>query len=271
MIKILLLKVLFVASVAAPLRPAEVVIFGIWVLFVSFLKCFIGLASDRCQALLSSPNATFWQHARCGVLILCILTNDLAWMAAGLGIAQELGFNSSLFWMVDEACVAVEAVQVALRYVIHGISVYIRRKQSSRCHEEGQDVGLGDAHAEEELRQRLYILDLSTDTVISILGVTHLAMILRLRGRPQFQAVDLALLLNLRFAVVGLWYRARKHLRFRTLTRRLNSGFADADIEQLVASQATCTICMDSMKACFYIYFSSASRDAFVCVRRDAT
>lgn len=243
--KFFLLKILLLGAVVPP-RGHEIATFAMWVLSSGFMKLFVGLASDRCQALVSSPVATKWQHCRCAALLAYILATNFTWMVAGLRYAwSAASINWWLLWTIDEACVAVEATHAALRYAVHAVDAWRSGHPAP-----GSSPEEAPSEQVEEARNSLfYLMDLSADLMLCLLSLTHHGMVLWIRGRPQLQLIDLALLVNLRFLLAGAWQRGARHLQYRRLTQRLRSGYADADAAELAATEAVCTICMDPMKA----------------------
>jgi hypothetical protein len=84
---------------------------------------FVGLAKDRCEALLSSPRPASLQHFRCLSLLLAILANDCMWIASYItnmgDDAQKL--SHALLWLFDAVTVAVEASTAMVKYGEHWV------------------------------------------------------------------------------------------------------------------------------------------------------
>lgn len=249
MLRFILLKVVFLGAVVSP-HPADVAAYLLWAFTTGFMKAFVGLARDRGDALLSSPNATLWQHLRCSALLLCMLANDAAWIAAGIRLAGATApLSWALLWLFDAACVGVEGLHAGIRYVVQGLDRW-RSYCSSDQDQNGDSCStpLSEAHAESR-SQFLYSLDLCADLALHALNLAHYAHILRLRGGLKMQLIDLALLTDVKFLIVAAWRRGQGHLQYRRLTHKLRYCFPDAAPEDLAQpGGVTCAICMENMK-----------------------
>lgn len=91
-----------------------------WFLMMGYFKMFVGLAGDRCEALLSSPASTPLQHLRCLALLLGILAHVAGWMADYVRDpgrwAEGGGLSAAALWLFDGATVVVEATHGTIKY-----------------------------------------------------------------------------------------------------------------------------------------------------------
>ena len=252
MLRFILLKVVFLGAVVSP-HPADVAAYLLWAFTTGFMKAFVGLARDRGDALLSSPNATALQHLRCSALLLCMLCNDAAWIAAGVRLAGSAApLSWALLWLFDAACVGVEGLHAGIRYIVQGVD----RWRSYWSHSEDDSCSNPISEADAEARsQFLYSLDLCADLALHALNLAHYAHILRLRGGLRMHLIDLALLTDVKFLMAAAWRRGHGHLQYRRLTHKLRYCFPDAAPEDLAQPEGvTCAICMESMKVRFDLF-----------------
>ena len=79
---------------------------------------FVGLAGDRCEALLSSPSSTPFQHLRCMALLGGILAHVCGWMADYVSVLQgeQARLGSAVLWLFDGATIIVEATHGIIKY-----------------------------------------------------------------------------------------------------------------------------------------------------------
>ena len=79
---------------------------------------FVGLAGDRCEALLSSPSSTPFQHLRCMALLGGILAHVCGWMADYVTVLQgeQARLSSAVLWLFDGATIIVEATHGIIKY-----------------------------------------------------------------------------------------------------------------------------------------------------------
>lgn len=94
---------------------------------------FVGLAGDRCEALLSSPSSTPLQHLRCLALLLGILVNTVSWMADHVALLGDdrAKLSSAALWLFDGATVVVEASHGIVKY--GGSACYIGWVLCANC------------------------------------------------------------------------------------------------------------------------------------------
>ena len=107
---------------------------------------FVGLAGDRCEALLSSPSSTPLQHLRCLALLLGILVHVAGWTADHLrsGAASAETLSSTALWLFDGATVVVEATHGVIKYGAWG------REQESEQEQEQNGAQQKGVHSRVE-------------------------------------------------------------------------------------------------------------------------
>lgn len=240
MVHFAFLKIILLGTVVVP-DPNDIILYAVCVFFIGFLKCFVGLARDRCDSLLSNPTATWSQHARCAALLATVLCSDIAWIQASLRFASLSIFHYTVWHqplLFDGISVAVEGLHAGARYWM---------QLSGFTHSQSQTEPSG---ASESRSQMLYALELLADAVLYLLSLAYYAVILRLRGGLRMHIADFALLLDLRCMAAAAWHRGQGAMQYRRLSFRVSHSFPDASEEELLGDDTRiCVICMEAMKA----------------------
>lgn len=234
-----LLKVVFFGAVVNPTYK-EVGTWATWFFAMGYLKMFVGLAGDRCEALLSSPSSTTFQHLRCMALLGGILAHVCGWMADYVSVLQgeQARLSSAVLWLFDGATIIVEATHGIIKYGVHALE----RWRSLQAEKRGE-MGCGPWEWQGTF---LYHLELGTDLLLHSLTLGHYLHLWLLHGL-RFQLIDMVLFLDVRYMAVVIWRRLRGYRRYRRLTALVQHSFPDAAAEQLEGAE--CAICMERMAA----------------------
>ncbi|RMZ53208.1 hypothetical protein APUTEX25_005197 [Auxenochlorella protothecoides] len=192
MLKFVMLKVVFLGAVVDP-EPHELGTWLLWFSVMAFFRAFVGLARDRCEALLSSPRATPLQHARCLVLLVGILGQAGSWVASYAAAADpsrpSAALSHALLWLFDAVCVAIEAAHAVLKYGVHAVE----RWKAQRAEAAGADPATGW----EGRGPFLYHVEVGVDLVLHALTLGHYCHLWWLHGF-RLQLIDAVLFLDVR-------------------------------------------------------------------------
>uniref|UniRef100_A0A1D1ZX75 RING-type domain-containing protein n=1 Tax=Auxenochlorella protothecoides TaxID=3075 RepID=A0A1D1ZX75_AUXPR len=239
MLKFVMLKVVFLGAVVDP-EPHELGTWLLWFSVMAFFRAFVGLARDRCEALLSSPRATPLQHARCLVLLVGILGQAGSWVASYAAAADpsrpSAALSHALLWLFDAVCVAIEAAHAVLKYGVHAVE----RWKAQRAEAAGADPATGW----EGRGPFLYHVEVGVDLVLHALTLGHYCHLWWLHGF-RLQLIDAVLFLDVRYLVMGTLRRVRGYARYRRLTHQLQHSFPPLPRECLAGRD--CAICMERL------------------------
>eukprot|EP00887_Chlorella_sp_A99_P007644 scaffold20.g7644.t1 len=259
MLKFLLLKMVFLGTVVNPTMH-DIGAWGLWFLAMAYLKSFVCLATDRCEALLSSPSATLMQHARCLTLLLGILGNTVHWMASYLAASQAASLSDgrlgvALLWMFDGVVIVTEASYALVKYAYHAAERWrVLRAEAAAEVSKGSNAGGGAIAALPAPAAAgpwagrsdfPYLLDLAADLTLAGLTLAHYAHLWWLHGL-RLSLADAVLALDVRHVAGAAWRRLRGHCEYAQLTRALQHAFPCAPPAAL-AEQATCAICFEAL------------------------
>ncbi|KFM24553.1 E3 ubiquitin protein ligase RIN2 [Auxenochlorella protothecoides] len=233
MLKFVMLKVVFLGAVVDP-EPHELGTWLLWFSVMAFFRAFVGLARDRCEALLSSPRATPLQHARCLVLLVGILGQAGSWVASYAAAADpsrpSAALSHALLWLFDAVCVAIEAAHAVLKYGVHAVE----RWKAQRAEAAGADPATGW----EGRGPFLYHVEVGVDLVLHALTLGHYCHLWWLHGF-RLQLIDAVLFLDVRYLVMGTLRRVRGYARYRRLTHQLQHSFPPLPRRSGSASSST--------------------------------
>jgi hypothetical protein len=271
LIKFALMKLFFIGAVLSPIKSANLVALFAWTVVQALFKGFVGLSNDRADTLLSSPAATLWQHVRCIVLMISLSACDLVW----IGWAKQVALTPSppawgVLLLLDALCVGVEVVHAGMRYMLQSmdrwnsmsstywlpVSLWCLVPTSRGAVADGRHAASGaegvsdamDDHAEAR-SHILYVLELCADLAVQSLHFAEAAHLMRIRGGPKLQFIDVALLFDMRCLAAGAWRRGKGHLQYRRLCHRLRHSFPDVkSTPQNPGCSQHCAICLESMK-----------------------
>ncbi|KAK2078020.1 hypothetical protein QBZ16_003888 [Prototheca wickerhamii] len=242
MLKFVMLKVVFLGAVVNP-EPHELGTWLLWFAVLAYFRGFVGLARDRCEALLSSPSATPLQHARCLVLLGGILGQTASWMgtyaAATLPDPTPARVSHALLWLFDAVCIFIEASHAILKYGVHAAE----RFRAQRAEAAGEPAAAGGWEGQAPL---LYHAEVLVDLTLHVLTLTHYCHLWYLHGF-KLQLIDAVLFLDIRYLVVGIWRRVRGFARYRALTHRLQHSFPPIPADRL--ADRDCAICMERLQS----------------------
>ena len=242
LLKFVMVKVVFLASLVDP-TLSEVTAWLAWLCVFGFMRLFVCLACERCEALLSSPSSSPHQHIRCLALIFGILGNDAAWILSYMSEMRNTSLSLAALWLFDAIIVAIEAIHALVKYSVQALQ--LRREKNSDSDSKENECA-PPATLENDQGTFLFHLDLVVDLVIGSLTLAHYAHLWHLHGL-RLQLIDAVLFLDVRLLSSSIVNRLKGYAKYRKLTKTLKYGLPDACADDL--KETTCAICMDTMKA----------------------
>ncbi|XP_067291987.1 E3 ubiquitin-protein ligase AMFR [Pseudorasbora parva] len=238
-------KFIFIFGVLNVQRVEEVVLWCLWFSMLIFLHLMVQLCKDRFEYLSFSPTTPMVSHVRVLALLVSVLTccGGLAVLCALVGHLH--GMHTVAFMAAECLLVTVRTGHVIIRYSIH----------------------LWDLNHEgtwENKSSYIYYTDFIMELAILCLDLMHHIHML-LFGNIWLSMASLVIFMQLRYLFHEVQRRIRRHKNYLRVIDNMESRFAVATSEELVANNDDCAICWDSMTSarklpCGHLFHNSCLR-----------
>lgn len=238
-------KFIFIFGVLNVQTVEEVVLWCLWFAVLIFLHLMVQLCKDRFEYLSFSPTTPMSSHVR----VLALLVSML--VCCG-GLAVLCGLVGSLYGMHTVAFMAAECLLVTVR-TGHVITRY--------------SIHLWDLNHEgtwESKGTYVYYTDFIMELTLLCLDLMHHIHML-LFGNIWLSMASLVIFMQLRYLFYEVQRRIRRHKNYLRVIDNMESRFAVATPEELVANNDDCAICWDSMTSarklpCGHLFHNSCLR-----------
>ncbi|XP_056596056.1 autocrine motility factor receptor a [Triplophysa dalaica] len=238
-------KFIFIFGVLNVQRVDEVVLWCLWFSMLIFLHLMVQLCKDRFEYLSFSPTTPMGSHVRVLALLVSIL------MCCG-GIAVLCGLVGHLHGMHTVAFMAAECLLVTVRtgHVIIRYSIHL--------------WDLNHQGTWENKSSYIYYTDFIMELAILCLDLMHHIHML-LFGNIWLSMASLVIFMQLRYLFHEFQRRIRRHKNYLRVIDNMESRFAVATPDELVANNDDCAICWDSMTTarklpCGHLFHNSCLR-----------
>ncbi|XP_051741260.1 autocrine motility factor receptor a [Ctenopharyngodon idella] len=238
-------KFIFIFGVLNVQRVEEVVLWCLWFSLLIFLHLMVQLCKDRFEYLSFSPTTPMSSHVRVLALLVSVLTccGGLAVLCALVGHLH--GMHTVAFMAAECLLVTVRTGHVIIRYSIH----------------------LWDLNHEgtwENKSSYIYYTDFIMELAILCLDLMHHIHML-LFGNIWLSMASLVIFMQLRYLFHEVQRRIRRHKNYLRVIDNMESRFAVATPEELMANNDDCAICWDSMTTarklpCGHLFHNSCLR-----------
>lgn len=238
-------KFIFIFGVLNVQRVEEVVLWCLWFSMLIFLHLMVQLCKDRFEYLSFSPTTPMSSHVRVLALLVSVLTccGGLAVLCALVGHLH--GMHTVAFMAAECLLVTVRTGHVIIRYSIH----------------------LWDLNHEgtwENKSSYIYYTDFIMELAILCLDLMHHIHML-LFGNIWLSMASLVIFMQLRYLFHEVQRRIRRHKNYLRVIDNMESRFAVATPDELVANNDDCAICWDSMTTarklpCGHLFHNSCLR-----------
>ncbi|XP_043084044.1 autocrine motility factor receptor a [Puntigrus tetrazona] len=238
-------KFIFIFGVLNVQRVEEVVLWCLWFSMLIFLHLMVQLCKDRFEYLSFSPTTPMSSHVRVLALLVSVLTccGGLAVLCALVGHLH--GMHTVAFMAAECLLVTVRTGHVIIRYSIH----------------------LWDLNHEgtwENKSSYIYYTDFVMELAILCLDLMHHIHML-LFGNIWLSMASLVIFMQLRYLFHEVQRRIRRHKNYLRVIDNMESRFAVATPDELVANNDDCAICWDSMTTarklpCGHLFHNSCLR-----------
>ncbi|XP_051546326.1 E3 ubiquitin-protein ligase AMFR-like [Myxocyprinus asiaticus] len=238
-------KFIFIFGVLNVQRVDEVVLWCLWFSILIFLHLMVQLCKDRFEYLSFSPTTPMGSHVRVLTLLVSVLMccSGLAVLCALVG--QVHGMHTVTFMAAECLLVMVRTGHVIIRYSIH----------------------LWDLNHEgtwENKSSHIYYTDFIMELAILCLDLMHHIHML-LFGNIWLSMASLVIFMQLRYLFHEVQRRIRRHKNYLRVIDNMESRFAVATLDELVANNDDCAICWDSMTTarklpCGHLFHNSCLR-----------
>ncbi|XP_026058923.1 E3 ubiquitin-protein ligase AMFR-like isoform X1 [Carassius auratus] len=238
-------KFIFIFGVLNVQRVEEVVLWCLWFSVLIFLHLMVQLCKDRFEYLSFSPTTPVVSHVR----VLALLGSVLA-CCGGLAVLCALvghlhGMHTVAFMAAECLLVTVRSGHVIIRYSIH----------------------LWDLNHEgtwENKSSYIYYTDFSMELTLLCLDLMHHIHML-LFGNIWLSMASLVIFMQLRYLFHEVQRRIRRHKNYLRVLDNMESRFAVATPDELLANNDDCAICWDSMTTarklpCGHLFHNSCLR-----------
>ncbi|KAK7122047.1 hypothetical protein R3I93_022985 [Phoxinus phoxinus] len=238
-------KFIFIFGVLNVQRVEEVVLWCLWFSMLIFLHLMVQLCKDRFEYLSFSPTTPLGSHVRVLSLLVSVLLccGGLAVLCAVVGHLH--GMHTVAFMAAECLLVTVRTGHVIIRYSIH----------------------LWDLNHEgtwENKSSYIYYTDFIMELAILCLDLMHHIHML-LFGNIWLSMASLVIFMQLRYLFHEVQRRIRRHKNYLRVIDNMESRFAVATPEELLANNDDCAICWDSMTSarklpCGHLFHNSCLR-----------
>lgn len=238
-------KFIFIFGVLNVQRVEEVVLWCLWFSMLIFLHLMVQLCKDRFEYLSFSPTTPMSSHVRVLTLLVSILAccGGLAVLCVIVGHLHSA--HTVAFMTAECMLVTVRTGHVIIRYSIH----------------------LWDLNHEgtwENKSSNIYYTDFILELVILCLDLMHHIHML-LFGNIWLSMASLVIFMQLRYLFHEVQRRIRRHKNYLRVIDNMESRFAVATPDELVANNDDCAICWDSMTTarklpCGHLFHNSCLR-----------
>ncbi|RXN04641.1 E3 ubiquitin- ligase AMFR-like protein [Labeo rohita] len=238
-------KFIFIFGVLNVQRVEEVVLWCLWFSILIFLHLMVQLCKDRFEYLSFSPTTPMSSHVRVLALLVSVLTccGGLAVLCALVGHLH--GMHTVAFMAAECLLVTVRTGHVIIRYSIH----------------------LWDLNHEgtwENKSSYIYYTDFIMELAILCLDLMHHIHML-LFGNIWLSMASLVIFMQLRYLFHEVQRRIRRHKNYLRVIDNMESRFAVATPDELLANNDDCAICWDSMTTarklpCGHLFHNSCLR-----------
>ncbi|ROL55363.1 E3 ubiquitin-protein ligase AMFR [Anabarilius grahami] len=238
-------KFIFIFGVLNVQRVEEVVLWCLWFSLLIFLHLMVQLCKDRFEYLSFSPTTPMSSHVRVLALLVSVLT-CCGGLAVLCGLVGHLhGMHTVAFMAAECLLVTVRTGHVIIRYSIH----------------------LWDLNHEgtwENKSSYIYYTDFIMELAILCLDLMHHIHML-LFGNIWLSMASLVIFMQLRYLFHEVQRRIRRHKNYLRVIDNMESRFAVATPEELMANNDDCAICWDSMTTarklpCGHLFHNSCLR-----------
>ncbi|XP_051978409.1 autocrine motility factor receptor a [Xyrauchen texanus] len=238
-------KFIFIFGVLNVQRVDEVVMWCLWFSMLIFLHLMVQLCKDRFEYLSFSPTTPMVSHVRVLALLVSILT-CCGGLAVLCGLVGHLhGMHTLTFMTAECLLVTVRTGHVVIRYSIH----------------------LWDLKHEgtwENKSSHIYYTDFIMELAILCLDLMHHIHML-LFGNIWLSMASLVIFMQLRYLFHEVQRRIRRHKNYLRVIDNMESRFAVATPDELMANNDDCAICWDSMTTarklpCGHLFHNSCLR-----------
>uniref|UniRef100_A0A8C1U2G8 E3 ubiquitin-protein ligase AMFR n=1 Tax=Cyprinus carpio TaxID=7962 RepID=A0A8C1U2G8_CYPCA len=222
-------KFIFIFGVLNVQRVEEVVLWCLWFSVLIFLHLMVQLCKDRFEYLSFSPTTPMSSHVR----VLALLASVLA-CCGGLAVLCAL---------------------VGHLHSMHTVA-FMAAENTVRCvHREG---------TWENKSSNIYYTDFSMELTILCLDLMHHIHML-LFGNIWLSMASLVIFMQLRYLFHEVQRRIRRHKNYLRVIDNMESRFAVATPDELLANNDDCAICWDSMTTarklpCGHLFHNSCLR-----------
>uniref|UniRef100_A0A8C2BX54 E3 ubiquitin-protein ligase AMFR n=1 Tax=Cyprinus carpio TaxID=7962 RepID=A0A8C2BX54_CYPCA len=238
-------KFIFIFGVLNVQRVEEVVLWCLWFSVLIFLHLMVQLCKDRFEYLSFSPTTPMSSHVRVLALLASVLVccGGLAVLSALVG--HHHGMHTVAFMAAECLLVTVRTGHVIIRYSIH----------------------LWDLNHEgtwENKSSYIYYTDFIMELAILCLDLMHHIHML-LFGNIWLSMASLVIFMQLRYLFHEVQRRIRRHKNYLRVIDNMESRFAVATSDELLANNDDCAICWDSMTTarklpCGHLFHNSCLR-----------
>ncbi|XP_066525044.1 E3 ubiquitin-protein ligase AMFR [Hoplias malabaricus] len=238
-------KFIFIFGVLNVQTVEEVVLWCLWFAVLIFLHLMVQLCKDRFEYLSFSPTTPMTSHVRVLALLVSMLL-CCGLLAALSGLVGPLhGMHTVAFMAAECLLVTVRTGHVIIRYSIH----------------------LWDLNHEgtwESKGSYVYYTDFIMELTLLCLDLMHHIHML-LFGNIWLSMASLVIFMQLRYLFHEVQRRIRRHKNYLRVIDNMESRFAVATPEELVANNDDCAICWDSMTSarklpCGHLFHNSCLR-----------
>uniref|UniRef100_A0A672LQI5 E3 ubiquitin-protein ligase AMFR n=1 Tax=Sinocyclocheilus grahami TaxID=75366 RepID=A0A672LQI5_SINGR len=222
-------KFIFIFGVLNVQRVEEVVLWCLWFSVLIFLHLMVQLCKDRFEYLSFSPTTPMSSHVR----VLALLASVLA-CCGGLAVL----------------CALVGHLHGMFRSVIYRYSIHL--------------WDLNHEGTWENKSSYIYYTDFIMELAILCLDLMHHIHML-LFGNIWLSMASLVIFMQLRFLFHEVQRRIRRHKNYLRVIDNMESRFAVATPDELLANNDDCAICWDSMTTarklpCGHLFHNSCLR-----------
>ncbi|KAL7868031.1 hypothetical protein SRHO_G00094150 [Serrasalmus rhombeus] len=238
-------KFIFIFGVLNVQTVEEVVLWCLWFAVLIFLHLMVQLCKDRFEYLSFSPTTPMSSHVRVLVLLVSMLL-CCGVLATLCGLVGHLhGMHTVAFMAAECLLVTVRTGHVIMRYSIH----------------------LWDLNHEgtwESKGSYVYYTDFVMELALLCLDLMHHIHML-LFGNIWLSMASLVIFMQLRYLFHEVQRRIRRHKNYLRVIDNMESRFAVATPDELVANNDDCAICWDSMTSarklpCGHLFHNSCLR-----------
>uniref|UniRef100_A0A8B9LBH1 E3 ubiquitin-protein ligase AMFR n=1 Tax=Astyanax mexicanus TaxID=7994 RepID=A0A8B9LBH1_ASTMX len=238
-------KFIFIFGVLNVQTVDEVVLWCLWFAVLIFLHLMVQLCKDRFEYLSFSPTTPMSSHVRVLALLVSMLL-CCGGLAALCGLVGHLhGMHTVAFMTAECLLVTVRTGHVIIRYSIH----------------------LWDLNHEgtwESKGSYVYYTDFIMELALLCLDLMHHIHML-LFGNIWLSMASLVIFMQLRYLFHEVQRRIRRHKNYLRVIDNMESRFAVATPDELVANNDDCAICWDSMTSarklpCGHLFHNSCLR-----------